>query len=58
MPEPWHISYAPVAVPALAAMRPWMLTEALAGNEVAGVDELLPRVSELFERYVQRVANP
>ena len=57
MPEPWHISFAPVSVPALAAMKPWMLVDALSGSEVEGRDELIQRVPELFERYVCRVAS-
>jgi LAS superfamily LD-carboxypeptidase LdcB len=56
MPEPWHISYAPVATPALASMQPWMLAEALSGSEVEARDELIARLPELFERYVCRVA--
>ena len=58
MPEPWHISHAAVAGPALAAMRPEMLSAALSVRDVAGAEQILPRVPELFERYVQRVAAP
>jgi LAS superfamily LD-carboxypeptidase LdcB len=58
MPEPWHISHAAVAGPALAAMRPEMVAAALSGADVAGAERILPRVPELFERYVRQVAAP
>jgi hypothetical protein len=39
-------------------MRPEMLSAALSDRDVAGAEQILPRVPELFERYVQRVAAP
>ncbi len=55
-PEPWHLSFAPVAEPALEAMSVELLSEALQGAPIEGrgaVDTELPR---LFERYVTAVA--
>jgi LAS superfamily LD-carboxypeptidase LdcB len=55
-PEPWHISYAPVAGPALAALDVQLLREALAGAELDGRASLELRLDELYERYVAAVA--
>jgi LAS superfamily LD-carboxypeptidase LdcB len=54
-PEPWHLSYAPVAAAALRQFSAGMLREALRDADLAArkaVDERLP---EIFERYVLRV---
>lgn len=54
-PEPWHLSYAPVADQALAVFSPEVLREALDAAPVearAAVDRVLP---ELFERYVRNI---
>jgi LAS superfamily LD-carboxypeptidase LdcB len=58
LPEPWHLSFAPVAQPALAAMTPGLLAEALAGAGLAGEDVVLPRLEEIFGRFVAGVASP
>ena len=57
-PEPWHLSFAPVAGPALAALTIEVLTEALAGAELAGHEAVAARLPELHERYVAAVAAP
>jgi LAS superfamily LD-carboxypeptidase LdcB len=54
--EPWHLSFAPVAVPALAALTPQLLCEALADVELAGRAAVEDRLPLLFERYVTAVA--
>lgn len=56
-PEPWHLSFAPVATPALAAMSVDLLTEALSGAELAGRDTVLRELPRLYERYVAAVAH-
>ncbi len=55
MPEPWHISFSPVASVALASFQPWMLAEALAGRDVAGLADIERRLPQLVERYVFRI---
>ncbi len=55
-PEPWHISYAPVAGPALAALDVPLLREALAGAELDGRASIEVRLGELYDRYVAAVA--
>jgi LAS superfamily LD-carboxypeptidase LdcB len=55
-PEPWHLSFAPVAGAALAAMSVDLLSEALAGAELAGRETVLGELPRLYERYVAAVA--
>ena len=57
-PEPWHLSFAPVAGPALAAMSVDLLTEALSAVELAGRDTVMAQLPRLYERYVTAVAGP
>jgi hypothetical protein len=54
-PEPWHISYAPLAMKCLQALSPEVLRDALQDGDVEGGEALLARVPELHERYVLRV---
>lgn len=57
-PEPWHLSYAPVAVPALEVLSLEVLREALAQADMPGRDTVLARLPELHERYVLAVDSP
>jgi LAS superfamily LD-carboxypeptidase LdcB len=56
-PEPWHLSYAPVAAPALTAMSPALLRTALESAPLAGAEVVAVQLPELFERYVMAVAE-
>jgi len=55
-PEPWHLSYAPVAGPALAALDAQLLQQALVGAELDGRMSVEARLPELYDRYVAAVA--
>lgn len=55
-PEPWHLSYAPVAGRALASLTPAILREALAGVAIGGAQVVQRLLPEIHERYVCRVA--
>jgi LAS superfamily LD-carboxypeptidase LdcB len=57
-PEPWHLSYAPVARGALAAMTTDLLASAIRGNGVDGEAEILARLPAIRERYVLDVDAP
>ncbi len=57
-PEPWHLSYAPVAVPALELMTVNVLRKSLEGREVDGKSELLNKLTEIHRRYVASVDAP
>jgi len=55
LPERWHLSYAPVADAALAALTPELLAEALGGSEVMGKELILEDIADLHARYVVNV---
>jgi LAS superfamily LD-carboxypeptidase LdcB len=57
-PEPWHLSYAPVAGPALARMSAALLAEAIAGAGVEGEAEILARLPAIRARYLLDVDAP
>lgn len=57
-PEPWHISFAPVAGPALAALTPEVIRQALSEAQLAGLEAVLPRLTGIHQRYVINVAAP
>jgi LAS superfamily LD-carboxypeptidase LdcB len=54
-PEPWHLSYAAVAEPALAALTPQLLREALAASDIEDKAAVLARLPAIHERYVSNV---
>jgi len=57
-PEPWHLSYAPIARPALARMSVRLLAEAIRGADVEGEAEILARLPAIRERYLLDVDAP
>ena len=57
-PEPWHLSYAPVATPALARMTTALIAEAISSGDVDGKAEILARLPAIRERYVLDVDAP
>ena len=57
-PEPWHLSFAPVAGPALEALSVELLSEALANAELAGIEVVVAQLPQLYSRYVTAVAAP
>ena len=57
-PEPWHLSYAPVAKPALAKMSVRLLARAIRGSGVDGEAEILARLPDIRERYLLDVEAP
>ena len=58
LPEPWHLSYAPVSVPALEALTVEVLAEAVAGSELCARQWVLARLPEIHARYVNNVDAP
>jgi LAS superfamily LD-carboxypeptidase LdcB len=54
-PEPWHLSYAAVSVPALEVLSLEVLAEALEGADLPGKQTVLARLPELYHRYVLAV---
>lgn len=62
-PEPWHLSYAPIAVSCVTATTADVLAEALQsaardGVPVSGTAEILARLPELQRRFVAQVDPP
>jgi LAS superfamily LD-carboxypeptidase LdcB len=57
-PEPWHLSYAPISVPALGIMTLEVLREAVAQSELAGRETVLAQLPEIYDRYVVSVDTP
>lgn len=51
-PEPWHLSYAPEAVPAQRALTFEVLRDAVAGSGMDGREPVLARLPQLYERFV------
>ena len=58
MPEPWHLSYAALAVPALATLTLEMVAEAVGSSSMDGRELVLAQLPELYERYVLAVDPP
>jgi LAS superfamily LD-carboxypeptidase LdcB len=54
-PEPWHLSYAPVSVPALEALSLTVLRRAIETSELAGKSQVLARLPEIYTRYVLNI---
>jgi LAS superfamily LD-carboxypeptidase LdcB len=57
-PEPWHLSFAPVALPALAALTTNLLFDALGGVDLDGSEIVLEQLPEIHARFVAAVATP
>jgi len=57
-PEPWHLSYAPVSVPALQVLSLEVLREAIEESDMPGKHAVLARLPELYQRYVLTVDQP
>jgi LAS superfamily LD-carboxypeptidase LdcB len=57
-PEPWHLSYAPVAQRAERGLSVERLREVLAEADIEGKDEVLAALAANFRRYVVDVDAP
>jgi len=57
-PEPWHLSYAPLAVEALPALTLPVLAEALQTAPLAGAATVARLLPEIHARYVLAVGRP
>jgi LAS superfamily LD-carboxypeptidase LdcB len=57
-PEPWHISYAPVAARAQSALTTDVIAGALEDADVLGKHIVLARLPEIYRRYVANVGPP
>lgn len=57
-PEPWHISYAPVACSAMEALGLSVLRRALQDSELQGKAQVLARLPEIYTRYLLAIDPP
>jgi LAS superfamily LD-carboxypeptidase LdcB len=57
-PEPWHISYAPVALPALESLSLSTLRQVLDASAIAGKPHVLARLPEIYTRFLLAVDGP
>ncbi len=57
-PEPWHLSFAPLAAPALQDLTIDVLADSLSRAALEGRDIVFTRLPELHRRYVLAVAEP
>jgi len=57
-PEPWHISYTPVASAALESLSLAVLRRTLGESEIEGKAFLLDRLPEIYTRYLLNVDAP
>jgi LAS superfamily LD-carboxypeptidase LdcB len=57
-PEPWHLSYAPVAAHALEALTLAAFEDAVRASSILGKDRVLARSGEIYRRYIANVDGP
>jgi LAS superfamily LD-carboxypeptidase LdcB len=57
-PEAWHLSFAPVARPALEGLTQALLRESIASSAMLGKELVLEMIPELHARYVVNVDTP
>lgn len=57
-PEPWHLSYAPLSVPALQALTLDVLTETIEGSDLEGRGHVLALLPEIYDKYVLTIDGP
>jgi LAS superfamily LD-carboxypeptidase LdcB len=56
-PEPWHLSYKPVASVALQMLTPELIASTLREADVLGKDEVLARLPEIYRIYVANITG-
>jgi LAS superfamily LD-carboxypeptidase LdcB len=54
-PEPWHLSYAPISLPALESLSLSTLRQVLDGSAIAGKPHVLARLPEIYTRFLLAV---
>lgn len=57
-PEPWHLSYEAVAGPALDALTPELVANAIATSDMLGKEQVLDRLETIYSRFVANVDAP
>lgn len=57
-PEPWHLSYAPVSLPALESLSLSMLRQVIDGSAISGKPYVLARLPEIYTRFLLSIDSP
>lgn len=57
-PEPWHLSYAPVSLPAVELLDLSVLRRAIEGSALACKAHILSRLPEIYTRFVLSIDPP
>jgi LAS superfamily LD-carboxypeptidase LdcB len=57
-PEPWHLSYAPVSLPALESLSLSMLRQVIEASSVSGKPHVLSRLPEIYTRFMLAIDPP
>jgi LAS superfamily LD-carboxypeptidase LdcB len=57
-PEPWHLSYAPVSLPALEALSLSMLRQVIESSSIEGKPFVLARLPEIYTRFLLTIDSP
>ena len=57
-PEPWHLSYAPVSLPALESLSLSMLRQVLESSVLSGKAQVLARLPEIYTRFLLTIDGP
>jgi LAS superfamily LD-carboxypeptidase LdcB len=57
-PEPWHLSYGPIAGPALQMLTLDVLREAIEASDLAGREQVLDQLPAIYDKYVVSVDSP
>jgi LAS superfamily LD-carboxypeptidase LdcB len=57
-PEPWHLSYAPVSLPALEALSLSTLRQVVESSAIAGKPFVLARLPEIYTRFLLTIDAP
>ena len=55
-PEPWHLSFAPIATPALQLLTPELIAAIVRDSELLGKDEVLARLPAIYRTYVVNIS--
>jgi hypothetical protein len=55
-PEPWHLSFAAVSVPALEGLTCNLLERVISAAPIEGRDVILARLDEIHGKYVRNVS--
>jgi hypothetical protein len=57
-PEPWHLSYGPVSLPALEALSLSTLRQVIEASLLAGKPYVLARLPEIYTRFLLAIDGP